>query len=158
MTIRTLKSALEAQLIDFYLEIKFTTSDKKNIYSLPLIAKLVNLDEAIDLQNNLIESIQNKGFKILSVYKPIRLYSQEQIDRRKQTIETTQKMQGSKPIKIILKSKEIEGKTKKLSHTTEDIKQFNINTVKTGGVPFDDIKDLFVFEIDKSILEDNEIK
>lgn len=153
MCIKTLKTVLESQLRDFYFEFRFTTDDKKNIYSLPLFGKLASMDEAIDLQNNLIEAIQNKNFKIVSAKEPIRL-SQEQIDRQKQTIKATQEIHGSETIKIILKTKVQEGDTIKLSHTKEDIKEFKINTVKTGGIPFESIKDLFVFPIDKSILED----
>lgn len=120
----------------------------------PLIAHVADMDEAIELQQNLIESIR-ENFSIISIKEPTLLLS-NQLQRRKDIINSTQTIQGSETIKVILQKIELIDGTFKYTHLNEDIKRFTINTVKTGGVPFENIKDKFVFKIDKSILEDED--
>jgi hypothetical protein len=117
MIIQTLKSVIESQLQYFYFEITFLTIDNQNRYLLPLIGHLVDINEAIELQQSLIEAIRERDFNIVSVKEPVLLQTHE-LERKKQTISSTQAIHGSETIKVILTRLELVGQTYKLLDDT----------------------------------------
>lgn len=154
MIIKTFKKVLESQLKYCYLEINFKLKKYDNRYKLPLIAHVIDENEVIALQQNLIDSIRHNELEILGIVEPQLILSKEDLKRRKEIIMNTQKINGYETIKIILEKVNIENGIVKCSYSDEDIKEFKVNIVKKGDIPFQQINDLFVFKIDKSILED----
>ena len=156
MFIKTLKKVLENQLQTYYLEFNFMTLDHLNYYKLPIICYLVDEDESINLYNNIYEQLKI-SFHLDGGCKRQKIMSKKHLKRTEEIIRNTQGIQGYKTLKLELeRMKIINSKVYyEIEDKNEDIKEFRINIVKTGGIPFQNIKDQFVIKIDKSILEDN---
>ena len=152
MVIKTFKEIQEKFLKYYFIEIRFSTMDNLNNYKLPIIAHLVDYNEAVTLQQNIIQGLIDKKFNITSIpNQPKEIIN---LEKTKNEIISSQEINGFNTIKIILEKIKMENGlySRYVEHESDEL-MFKINIIGNEMRLFNEIKDLFVIHLDKNILE-----
>ncbi|WP_286926207.1 hypothetical protein [Flavobacterium sp. UBA4197] len=144
MIIKTSKRILESQLKYFYNEIYFYQDDPLLHFKFTFISHLINKNEADKLRSAILKSILNEG--LIFEKGKIEEFKTSELENVKNRIKTNQEINGVVNMRIIFQRAFYENSISSQS--------FELNILKKTDTPFKDIGDLFVFKIDKSILED----
>ncbi len=149
MCLKTLKTIEERFLQYYFIEIFFLNPQTKNHYKLPLLVHVTAKDEALLIQQNIIKAIIKENLTIEAVKSVRRIYPHN-LERKKEEISTSQIINGYETINLLFERPDLESSDSK----TDINYRVKINTIKKGEIPMRDAGNLFVFKIDKSILED----
>lgn len=155
----------------YYFDINIKTIDGLNEYQLPILCCMREVSHANSLMNQIqIDLIKNNNFILeTSEITPI---TQQQKDARIQQLNTQFANQSEPNLKIDVYDVVVKEHRKFLedlilndenrnvgnfeintTYTHEKRIDFKLNVLQNQGVPFSQIKDLFVLKIDKSKLE-----
>lgn len=151
MIIRTLKNVSDSLLKYYYIEFRFFTMDNQNSYKLPMITHVVDLNEAIHLQQNIYDALRDRKFNVTDTKSPQEIFD---LNKTIEEINVSQQINGYVTIRIILDTIDIKNGITSVYHKNKkDIKEFKVNIIGKEKIPFELIKDLFVIELNKSALE-----
>jgi len=150
MLLKFINATQNLILTTYHIEVNFKTREKKpTTYKLQLIAELRNCVELEALKNSIIQQITD-NFDLISNYETeIRLIADRiQIENNFQ-----QSCKESVPMKFSFKHWVADGYGQQKYIKDEMVeksgkKDFRVNVLKIGEIPFETIKDLFAIEID----------